>query len=541
MVAEGVRLAGVEDLEGARRIFEVACGKLPRISGAVARDGRPSRVAQPVAGRRGGRAARARAGRAPIPSPRASWRPRCSSKTIQTKRWTRGTTSVSRSSISSTSPGSNARGTWSSRVPWGFSRRRCSRAPRCRGRAGGSRSCRPRRRRASATVPVKTAAPRSTRSVLERSAASVVAGVARGDRHSRDHRSRAERRSRESQRRRRAVDGCVAMVGTPSARRARVLRRRRRSAACGVSMASGERQTYAQRRIDNRGSAHARRVPCERLDAHWLSMGCRRGVRSLARHGTRRVADVFRTATAGRRSGARRGAGRRVGEATCGAGRWGCVPIGGRRCGTKGPSGLGARASRPPRTTRRSRCGLAPEQARGATCCFARTRCSTAAIIDDGVFGRRLAHGGVEWRRWLQPGAEAASHRSGAVRGRRACIRGSGVVGPPLALRRRSGAAHGATRRRRRADRSRTRSAATGRRRCRWDGTRNPSSLIPNRESQSPICPSNSDHAGSDSVGSDQDQGFGIRDRSGIRDQGLGIRDSIVATPVCENTMRRSA
>ncbi len=25
-------------------------------------------------------------------------------------------------------------------------------------------------------------------------------------------------------------------------------------------------------------------------------------------------------------------------------------------------------------------------------------------VIDDGVFGRRLAHGGVEWRRWLQPG-----------------------------------------------------------------------------------------------------------------------------------------
>jgi outer membrane translocation and assembly module TamA len=24
-------------------------------------------------------------------------------------------------------------------------------------------------------------------------------------------------------------------------------------------------------------------------------------------------------------------------------------------------------------------------------------------IIDDGVFGRRLAHGGGEWRRWVQP------------------------------------------------------------------------------------------------------------------------------------------
>jgi hypothetical protein len=27
-------------------------------------------------------------------------------------------------------------------------------------------------------------------------------------------------------------------------------------------------------------------------------------------------------------------------------------------------------------------------------------------VIDRGVFGRRLAHGGVEWRRWLQPGGK---------------------------------------------------------------------------------------------------------------------------------------
>ena len=143
--------------------------------------------------------------------------------------------------------------------------------------------------------------------------------------------------------------------------------------------AFGERQTYA-----NAGSTIVEtRTRAGFHVSDWTRTGFRwdagAGVRSLARHGPRRLADVFRTAAARRRSGTGRGAGRRVARAACGAGRWGCEPIGGRGRGTKGPSGSGARASRPPRIARRSRCGPAPARARDATCCFARTRCSTTA------------------------------------------------------------------------------------------------------------------------------------------------------------------
>ena len=143
-------------------------------------------------------------------------------------------------------------------------------------RAGGSRSCPPRKRRASATVPEKTAAPRWTRS-----SSSV--------RCCRRRRCRSRRLALRAITDRELALGLASPSGGGEMWRRRgaggntgrasrwVLRRRRRSAACGAS-AFRERQTYASAGSTIEESRTRAGFHVSDWTRTRLSMGCRPGV-----------------------------------------------------------------------------------------------------------------------------------------------------------------------------------------------------------------------------------------------------------------------